>query len=49
VGIIFGNYLAAAVRNPPLPRASSALIFGFAVTKRSASSRCYRAAAAVRL
>ena len=34
VGIIFGNYLAAAVRNPSAAQGQFAnLIFGFAVTE----------------
>jgi len=35
VGIIFGNYLSAAIRNPAAAAASqfSNLIFGFAVTE----------------
>jgi len=33
VGIIFGNYLAAAVRNPSAAQGQFGLIFGFAVTE----------------
>jgi len=41
VGVIFGNYLAAAVRNPSAAQGQFGnLIFGFAVTEALGISRC---------